>query len=64
MMNCEAASNFCDAEISEPFFATGRFYDFPRPHTHVYTMVGMNPYDLSKVCDGPIEETLCYPITL
>ncbi|TFK48038.1 hypothetical protein OE88DRAFT_1665085 [Heliocybe sulcata] len=24
---------------------------------------GMNPYDISKVCDGPIEETLCYPVT-
>lgn len=23
----------------------------------------MNPYDISKVCDGPIAETLCYPIT-
>ncbi|PVF93235.1 peptidase S10, serine carboxypeptidase [Serendipita vermifera] len=24
---------------------------------------GLNPYDISKVCDGPIEETLCYPVT-
>ncbi|KZO96589.1 serine carboxypeptidase [Calocera viscosa TUFC12733] len=24
---------------------------------------GMNPYDISKVCDGPIGETLCYPVT-
>jgi len=24
---------------------------------------GLNPYDISKPCDGPIEETLCYPIT-
>ena len=24
---------------------------------------GLNPYDISKECDGPIEETLCYPIT-
>ncbi|EJU04579.1 serine carboxypeptidase [Dacryopinax primogenitus] len=23
---------------------------------------GMNPYDISQECDGPIEETLCYPI--
>ncbi|TCD62229.1 hypothetical protein EIP91_007208 [Steccherinum ochraceum] len=22
-----------------------------------------NPYDISKLCDGPIEETLCYPLT-
>jgi carboxypeptidase C (cathepsin A) len=28
-----------------------------------FWMSGMNPYDISKVCDGPIEETLCYPIT-
>lgn len=26
-------------------------------------MTGMNPYDMSKVCDGPISETLCYPVT-
>jgi hypothetical protein len=26
-------------------------------------MVGKNPYDISKDCDGPIEETLCYPVT-
>lgn len=24
---------------------------------------GMNPYDISKVCDGPIGDTLCYPVT-
>lgn len=24
---------------------------------------GLNPYDISKPCDGPIEETLCYPMT-
>ncbi|KAI0933476.1 hypothetical protein AcV5_005612 [Taiwanofungus camphoratus] len=24
---------------------------------------GYNPYDISKLCDGPISETLCYPVT-
>lgn len=24
---------------------------------------GLNPYDISQPCDGPIEETLCYPQT-
>jgi carboxypeptidase C (cathepsin A) len=24
---------------------------------------GLNPYDISKPCEGKIEETLCYPIT-
>jgi len=24
---------------------------------------GLNPYDISKPCDGPIGETLCYPVT-
>ncbi|KDQ49579.1 hypothetical protein JAAARDRAFT_200740 [Jaapia argillacea MUCL 33604] len=24
---------------------------------------GKNPYDISQDCDGPIEETLCYPVT-
>ncbi|KAG2033476.1 Alpha/Beta hydrolase protein [Suillus americanus] len=29
-----------------------------------FLATGMNPYDLRKTCDGPIQETLCYPITL
>ncbi|EMD36610.1 hypothetical protein CERSUDRAFT_124360 [Gelatoporia subvermispora B] len=45
-LDCEAASMFCSAEISYPFFNSG-----------------YNPYDISKLCDGPIEETLCYPLT-
>ncbi|PCH38417.1 serine carboxypeptidase [Wolfiporia cocos MD-104 SS10] len=24
---------------------------------------GYNPYDVSKLCDGPISDTLCYPVT-
>ncbi|KAH9934973.1 serine carboxypeptidase [Fomitopsis serialis] len=24
---------------------------------------GYNPYDISKPCDGPISDTLCYPVT-
>ncbi|KAF8649503.1 hypothetical protein AX16_005755 [Volvariella volvacea WC 439] len=24
---------------------------------------GLNPYDISKLCDGPLAETLCYPAT-
>ncbi|TCD59953.1 hypothetical protein EIP91_011017, partial [Steccherinum ochraceum] len=28
-----------------------------------YFATGYNPYDISKLCDGPLEETLCYPIT-
>ncbi|OAX41425.1 serine carboxypeptidase [Rhizopogon vinicolor AM-OR11-026] len=45
-MNCQAAADFCDSEISGAFFSTNK-----------------NPYDISKDCDGPIEETLCYPVT-
>ncbi|KAG1882783.1 Alpha/Beta hydrolase protein [Suillus subluteus] len=29
-----------------------------------FLATGVNPYDLSKTCDGPIQKTLCYPITL
>ncbi|KAA1475365.1 alpha/beta-hydrolase [Dentipellis sp. KUC8613] len=46
LMNCEAALNFCDNELSEPFAATG-----------------LNFYDISKPCEGVVEETFCYPIT-
>ncbi|KAJ3521507.1 hypothetical protein NM688_g9008 [Phlebia brevispora] len=28
-----------------------------------FSASGYNPYDISKLCDGPISETLCYPIT-
>ncbi|TFY57968.1 hypothetical protein EVJ58_g6707 [Rhodofomes roseus] len=45
-IDCEAANNFCNAELYDPFFATG-----------------YNPYDISKPCDGRIEDTLCYPVT-
>ncbi|KAA1475366.1 serine carboxypeptidase [Dentipellis sp. KUC8613] len=45
-MNCEAASNFCETELFDPFMASGT-----------------NLYDISKPCDGPLDETLCYPIT-
>jgi len=45
-INCGAANDFCNAELYEPFFATG-----------------YNPYDISKLCDGTMEDTLCYPVT-
>ncbi|KZT09098.1 alpha/beta-hydrolase [Laetiporus sulphureus 93-53] len=28
-----------------------------------YYATGYNPYDISKLCEGPIEDTLCYPVT-
>lgn len=28
-----------------------------------YMLTGYNPYDISKLCDGPLSETLCYPVT-
>ncbi|KAK0188280.1 serine carboxypeptidase [Armillaria mellea] len=28
-----------------------------------YRQTGMNPYDMSRKCDGDISETLCYPVT-
>ncbi|KAJ3753039.1 serine carboxypeptidase [Lentinula raphanica] len=29
-----------------------------------YRTTGMNPYDISVPCNGSIEETLCYPVTV
>ncbi|KAF9444794.1 serine carboxypeptidase [Macrolepiota fuliginosa MF-IS2] len=29
-----------------------------------YYFSGKNPYDISKMCDGSVEETLCYPQTV
>lgn len=28
-----------------------------------YERTGMNPYDMSKKCEGDIADTLCYPVT-
>lgn len=62
-MDCGAAMLFCGNEINDPFFATGAF-SFTLIHPLVLSArAGMNPYDISKVCDGPISETLCYPVT-
>lgn len=77
-MNCEAAMNFCDTELSVPFFNTGASlaslylislgcvllgdpYCVLPELTECNT--GRNPYDISIDCDGPIAETLCYPVT-
>ncbi|KAJ3979316.1 Alpha/Beta hydrolase protein [Lentinula detonsa] len=32
--------------------------------TTPYRTTGMNPYDISVPCNGSIEETLCYPVTV
>lgn len=29
-----------------------------------FDSTGLNYYDISQPCEGPIEETLCYPITV
>jgi len=40
----------------------GLTHQYPLMHTFI-PLAGKNPYDISKDCDGPIEETLCYPVT-
>jgi len=29
----------------------------------LFVATGLNPYDLSKQCEGDVDDTLCYPIT-
>ncbi|TFK72336.1 serine carboxypeptidase [Pluteus cervinus] len=43
----------CDAAVG---YCGGVFGD-------PYSATGRNPYDISRPCDGPISETLCYPVT-
>ncbi|KAJ2911929.1 hypothetical protein MD484_g8484, partial [Candolleomyces efflorescens] len=31
--------------------------------TYPFTSSGMNPYDISRECEGEIQDTLCYPLT-
>lgn len=56
---------FCETELAVPFFNTGAplncaawcFFDsddFPS---------GRNPYDMTKMCEGQIEDSICYPQT-
>lgn len=48
-MNCEAATLFCSAEISDPFFATGGILVSCCMLVMAdLTGAGYNPYDISK----------------
>ncbi|KAG5353627.1 hypothetical protein C0989_004308 [Termitomyces sp. Mn162] len=57
MINCRAAVNFCDDELSAPMWATGeRIMDFLGTSMINDTAQGRNVYDISKPCEGD----LCY----
>jgi cathepsin A (carboxypeptidase C) len=66
-MNCEAANTFCATELMVPFFNTGA-YSFNSNGIVsdcfvAAAVVGKNPYDISRDCEGDIDDTLCYPVT-
>jgi hypothetical protein len=62
-MDCGAAAAFCFSELSAPYSETGssshRLAALLRDAQH---LAGLNPYDISKKCEGP-REALCYPVT-
>ncbi len=39
------------------------FCSVPTSTNPSYSYVGLNPYDISRPCEGKIEDTLCYPAT-
>ena len=63
-INCGAAVQFCRSVYSQPYRDTGLSWS-----TYIVgkisfdILLGRNPYDISKPCEGKIEETLCYPQT-
>lgn len=61
---CEAATTFCTTELGDPIFASGEQHVLSTELNVLKTLVvGWNPYDLGRKCEGPIEKTLCYPVT-
>jgi hypothetical protein len=63
-MGCQAAATFCAVELQLPFFTTGiPIFDDTGEGEILTYILGMNPYDISKECEGKLEETLCYPAT-
>lgn len=64
-INCSAALSFCSSQLSGPFSETGTSPHNPCLKTSVddASCAGLSPYDISRPCDGDIEDTLCFPIT-
>ncbi|KAE9394303.1 serine carboxypeptidase [Gymnopus androsaceus JB14] len=48
VVNCNAAASFCQSTLGDPFHASGT----------------RNPYDISVPCNGTLDTTLCYPVTV
>lgn len=63
LINCAAAYNFCSDTYSTPFLSTGIVASWIPIFGLMWLKMlpGMNPYDMSKVCEGDREETMCYP---
>jgi len=49
-INCRAAVNFCDSELSAPMHASGKCLSNLR-ETFVHRSTGRNNYDIPKVGD-------------
>ena len=62
-VDCEAATRFCESELSDPFFRTGLYISFLYLTLRLIQAIGKNPYDLSKDCEGGSSHTSCYPMT-
>jgi len=63
-MNCNAAMEFCQTQLAAPFFTTRLSLFFSNETTSFnLPFAAKNPYDISKDCEGGLEDTLCYPVT-
>lgn len=67
-MNCQAAHQFCDTELTVPMFSSGwccASYALIIRSAHIYSCLpGLSVYDIRTVCEGEVTETLCYYISL
>ncbi|OCH89475.1 serine carboxypeptidase [Obba rivulosa] len=62
LSRCEKWMNSCDDSFNE-FDCEAASLFCSNEIESPFFATGYNPYDISKPCDGPIQETLCYPVT-
>lgn len=64
-ISCGAAALFCNEELQAPLMKSGErrcAYSVYNKQSEQQSQ-GKNPYDISKDCEGKLEETICYSAT-
>lgn len=61
-VTCNAAGEFCGDQLAQPVIRAGESPSVASLKNNLNGS-GLNPYDISKSCEGQFEDTFCYPIT-